>query len=149
MQKAILQLAVVCLLGALSSLVWAQGPVVGPGATVPGLSGPAVPLIAPTSGLPGTPGASGLPGTAAVNPADLVVRVIELKYMNPALAAILFGGVVVYDLSSAAGGFGTPGYGTSGYGSAGYGGGGYEPANTAYRAGRAVPGRAPGGRSAY
>ncbi len=142
MHKAVAQIAVVCVLGALSSLVWAQSPAVGPSAAVPGLYGPAVPLIPPTSGLPGTPGAA----TAAVNPGDLVVRVIELKYMNPALAAILFGGVVVYDPSSAAGGFGTPGYGTTGYGSVGYGGGGYEPGNTGYRAGS---GRALGGRFAY
>jgi len=148
MHKAMAQIAAVCVLAALSSLVWAQGPVVGPGGTLPGPYPAAVPLTSPTPGSPGTPGVTGLPGTNAVNPGDLVVRVIELKYMNPALAAILFGGVVVYDFNTTAGGFGTPGYGTGGYGSAGYGGGGYDPGSVGFPGGRAVTGRGLSGRSA-
>lgn len=62
-----------------------------------------------------------------VNPNDLVTRVIQVDWVNPALIAALFGGTVIYDqgvgaalLGGQGGGIGVmSGFGQGGFGQAG------------------------------
>ena len=68
-------------------------------------------------------------GAAQVSPSDMVTRIIETSYVNPALIAALFGGTVIYDqgigmatLGGQQGGIGVMGgYGQGGYGQPRYG----------------------------